>query len=85
MDRIGTAAYMLSVAREATRRADDLQRLGNRATIAELAKAQIEHERQFAALAAMLSYCLAGGLPVDDHPAPGMWARVRIAWTVLRG
>ena len=85
MDRLGAAAYMLSVAREATRRADDLQRLGNRATLADIAKVQIEHERQFGALAAMLSYCVSGGLPVDDHPPPRMWERLRIAWDVLRG
>jgi hypothetical protein len=50
-----------------------------------VAKVQIEHERQFSALAAMLSYCVAGGLPVDNHPPPGLWARLRIAWSVLRG
>lgn len=83
MDRRSVAAYLLMVARQASARADLADRAGVSRDAAEVARIQGQHERQLAAMAGLLSAWIAGGLPLEDHPRPGLWARVRLAWAVL--
>lgn len=83
MDRRSVAAYLLMVARQASVRADAADRAVLAADASEVARIQAQHERQLCAMAGLLSYWIAGGLPLEDHPRPGLWARVRMAWAVL--
>lgn len=83
MDRRSVAAYFLMVARQASARADQADRAALTRDAGEVARIQAQHERQLAAMAGLLSAWIAGGLPLEDHPRPGLWARVRLAWAVL--
>lgn len=79
MDPVGVSAYLLSVASQASARADAAERA---TTIGEVARLQAAHERQLAAMAGLLSAWVAQAAPARPPP---LRLRLRLAWAVLWG
>lgn len=93
IDRVAIAAYLLTVATHASKRADEADAAVARRDIAQIGKIVAQQERQLAGLAGMLSYFIAQGAAVPgdgtttpvEAPRPGFWTRLRIACMVLWG
>lgn len=82
MDPRGVAAYLISVARQAHARADAVERAGS---LQELAQLQAQHDRQLAAMAALLAAWIVPGEPVQAEAVPPLGVRLRLALRLLLG
>lgn len=101
IDRVAVAAYLLTVATHASKRADEADAAVAQGNIVQIGKIVAQQERQLAGLAGMLSYLIAKGAvggkagasveaPTPESSAelpqrPGFRVRLRLAWAVLWG